>query len=263
MKYKVGDTPTVKSDLKVGEIYGTDTFVKRMDDLKGKTVTITKVSESLRAYDIEESDYCFTDEMFVNEIIDYHKEHIALWDWLSNNPEKTKYDYFEIKHKQFVVNNCYACEFVDTIKGAFGCKNCPLQWGLKENGDKNICRNDNNLFAIYNALLHTYKWTIDGNYTSYNTTMLNLISEYARKIRDLEWIEESPEIKKDKSKIIEEPSEIKEEEPNEYKRMYEELNVKYEELHKKNKTLYRNYMELAEQFASYINSSLDVCNKEE
>lgn len=62
MKYKVGDKVKVRSDLELYKVYGTDSFTSRMEEMKGKTVTIAHVSED--KYSIKEFGYGWTDEMF-------------------------------------------------------------------------------------------------------------------------------------------------------------------------------------------------------
>lgn len=89
MKYKVGDKVCVKEDLVVGERYkmedskASDTFVYAMEFFKGRVVTISSIF--CGKYKIEESGYCWTDEMFepikkMKPIIIYRKgrEVIAL-----------------------------------------------------------------------------------------------------------------------------------------------------------------------------------------
>jgi hypothetical protein len=67
MKYKVGDKVRVREDLKLNGWYKMengkykDTFVGKMERLRGKVVTIKSAKDKYR---IEESDYNWTDEMF-------------------------------------------------------------------------------------------------------------------------------------------------------------------------------------------------------
>lgn len=66
-KYKVGDKVRVRSDLKLGRLYlmedeeTRDSFVKPMDNLLGKVVTIKEITTKYR---IEEMALNWTDEMF-------------------------------------------------------------------------------------------------------------------------------------------------------------------------------------------------------
>lgn len=64
MKYKVGDKVKVRADLVQEEVYGCETAVDDMVDMRGMTVTIGDVDES--GYGIKEDPegYTWTDEMF-------------------------------------------------------------------------------------------------------------------------------------------------------------------------------------------------------
>lgn len=64
MKYKIGDKVRVRADLVRGEVYGCESAVDNMVDMRGMTVTIEDVDES--GYGIKEDleGYTWTDEMF-------------------------------------------------------------------------------------------------------------------------------------------------------------------------------------------------------
>lgn len=65
MKYKVGDKVKVRSDLKVGEIYGNQIFVKEMKKYRGRDATI--LEEHSNFYNIEEDkdeNWDWAEEMF-------------------------------------------------------------------------------------------------------------------------------------------------------------------------------------------------------
>lgn len=66
MKFKVGDKVKVRQDLKINEQYGNLTFVKEMQKMKGKTVTIEEVCRVY--YYIKEFKYGWTDEMFEDKV---------------------------------------------------------------------------------------------------------------------------------------------------------------------------------------------------
>ena len=61
MKYKVGDKVKLRDDLEVGERYGNCSFSDFMTHLKGKTVTIRKVS--CGRYQLNESFHVVSEEM--------------------------------------------------------------------------------------------------------------------------------------------------------------------------------------------------------
>lgn len=65
MKYKVGDKVRVRSDLKVGKIYGNQIFVKEMKKYRGRDATI--LEEHSNFYNIEEDkdeNWDWAEEMF-------------------------------------------------------------------------------------------------------------------------------------------------------------------------------------------------------
>lgn len=64
MRFKVGDKVKVRRDLIVGEAYGYESFVRYMENMKGKTVTIKEVCSD--SYRIEETGFWWTYEMFEN-----------------------------------------------------------------------------------------------------------------------------------------------------------------------------------------------------
>lgn len=64
MKYKVGDKVRVRKDLIVNEVYGNESFVIGMKDMRGKVATITEVHESVELYRIKECGYSWAEEMF-------------------------------------------------------------------------------------------------------------------------------------------------------------------------------------------------------
>lgn len=64
MKYEVGDKVMVRNDLEDNTRYGEYNFVKEMNRLKNKIVTIDKVVENFCYYTIKEDCFRWTDEMF-------------------------------------------------------------------------------------------------------------------------------------------------------------------------------------------------------
>lgn len=63
--YKVGDKVKIREDLEVDKKYNELFFVKEMEEYKGKIATITRVSPIQHSYeiDIDDSDWCWTDDM--------------------------------------------------------------------------------------------------------------------------------------------------------------------------------------------------------
>ncbi len=93
--------------------------------------------------------------------------HRSLWKWLSEHPEKEKDAWPRWKmHKeiQTVHASCFACA------SQRGCDDCPINWGINENGERNICyMNPNTLYK---------KWQ-----RAYDKER----SDYARQIAKLKW----------------------------------------------------------------------------
>ena len=57
MKYRVGDKVRVKTNLKVGGLYGNAIFTKDMENLAGELVAITSVDYGKDRYNIEDNAY--------------------------------------------------------------------------------------------------------------------------------------------------------------------------------------------------------------
>lgn len=64
MKYNVGDKVKIREDLKVGRRYNKCLFVENMKKYKGKIATITEITDNDYDIDIDDGDWCWTDEMF-------------------------------------------------------------------------------------------------------------------------------------------------------------------------------------------------------
>ena len=64
--YKIGDKVKIREDLEVNKSYNELFFVKDMEKYKGKIATITRVSPVTHSYeiDIDDNDWCWTDDMF-------------------------------------------------------------------------------------------------------------------------------------------------------------------------------------------------------
>ena len=68
-KYKVGDKVKIREDLIVDNVYGSDSFAEEMAQYKGKTATITDVYCDKYEIDLDDGDWCWTDEMFEDGVI--------------------------------------------------------------------------------------------------------------------------------------------------------------------------------------------------
>lgn len=112
------------------------------------------------------------------------QKHYEVWDWLSKNPDKGKYDWFALdKNKGIkVANGCFACQFDNEIAGC-SCGACPL-----------ICDETNNKSCL-GGLYEKYT-DAKGNYHIRKTSSLrDEVIELAKQIRDLPWSEEYVEDK--------------------------------------------------------------------
>ena len=101
--------------------------------------------------------------------------HVKMWDWLAKNPDKDKYDYFDLypDEKEFALDyECFACAYNEHVidKLSIRCRNecfyCP--------------------FEVKNEV-YTEKCCLGGRYKGWlqNSDDLKQRSEYARQIRDL------------------------------------------------------------------------------
>ena len=63
-----------------------------------------------------------------------HTNHIRLWDWLSKNPDKNKFNWpqwkYNIGNIDHVENSCFSCEYTNYIDpdDEHSCNGCPLVW---------------------------------------------------------------------------------------------------------------------------------------
>lgn len=111
-------------------------------------------------------------------------KYYELWDWLSKNPDKSKYDWFALDKNRGLeaVNNCFACEFDSKIKG-HACRACPI-----------ICDETNNKSCLGGLYEKYSDAKID--YHTYKTSIFrDRVIELAKQIRDLPWSEEYVEDK--------------------------------------------------------------------
>jgi len=62
-----------------------------------------------------------------DEAVRLHRE---LWDWLSKNPGKEKYDWPGWKIYNMVMHQCFCCEYAKTLVEDSGdrCVYCPVVW---------------------------------------------------------------------------------------------------------------------------------------
>ena len=65
--------------------------------------------------------------------MNYKQECLKMWQWLIDNPDKGKDDYFYKTNTKFVENSCYACESVEHLgytDFSYDCVEvCPISWG--------------------------------------------------------------------------------------------------------------------------------------
>lgn len=62
-KFKVGDKVRIKKNLKDFEFYGEDFYIREMDKYKGKIATVDKLYNKKYRLDIDNHEWCWTDEM--------------------------------------------------------------------------------------------------------------------------------------------------------------------------------------------------------
>lgn len=68
------------------------------------------------------------------------------WNWLAENPERKKYEYFKISKKPRVAFYCYCCQFSAKHKDIYCGKSCIINWNTS-----NGCLSDivNTLYSLY------------------------------------------------------------------------------------------------------------------
>ena len=112
-----------------------------------------------------------------------HEWHMELWNWLADNPEKEKIDWFKLKfndnYYNEVYSDCFACQCANYDSFDWiHCKKCPIIWGNEEFQSDIFCINN-----LEDAFINTLfdKWT-------YESDMVKR-SEYAHQIANLPWNE--------------------------------------------------------------------------
>lgn len=83
--------------------------------------------------------------------------HKKLWEWLANNPEKEKRDYFSVMgmpKKDHPESLCYACEYDNDDS----CRSCPLD-GWNSDG-KCLCQciSDNGLYGRWEDAMDAHDY---------------------------------------------------------------------------------------------------------
>lgn len=114
------------------------------------------------------------------------QKHYELWDWLSKNPDKNKYDWFALDKNRGIIasNNCFACQFDSEVVGNKACVRCPIGSGKAVIGES--C-----LGGLYERYMKA-----KSNYRISKTSDLRAeVIELAEQIRDLPWSEEYVEDK--------------------------------------------------------------------
>lgn len=109
------------------------------------------------------------------------QKHYELWDWLSKNPDKNKYDWFALDKNRGIIasNNCFACQFDSEAVGNKACVRCPIGSGKAVIGES--C-----LGGLYERYMKA-----KSNYRISKTSDLRAeVIELAEQIRDLPWSEE-------------------------------------------------------------------------
>lgn len=113
----------------------------------------------------------------------FKQKHYELWDWLSKNPNKIKYDWFDSIYyvgtpKLDIKNSCFACELARQIR----------RNDFDNSIDKPICE--------YCPICKRVGSCLNGLYNEYSEATNNLRRmEFAKQIRDLPWSEEYVEDK--------------------------------------------------------------------
>jgi hypothetical protein len=114
MKYKVGDKVRVKSDLQVGETYGSNTFIESMANHFGQGAIITEIDEG-NGYMLDIDEACrYTEEMLEKPILAVNYDgslNLDAKEDLINNPKHyttggiETIDFIEAKNLNFRLAN--------------------------------------------------------------------------------------------------------------------------------------------------------------
>lgn len=92
-EFKVGQEVVIRRDLVEGQMYGADDVVSEMLECCGKTATITSVlwgGKKCRL-DVDESQWCWTPEMFEEEVVEIKEEDMVKVVAVEGSKRKEKY----------------------------------------------------------------------------------------------------------------------------------------------------------------------------
>ena len=96
-----------------------------------------------------------------SEAVRLHRE---MWNWIANKLEGKNGSYYlnELKEiyiysvleldieEEYILNDCFCCEYAKMDNGDFDCSRCPLIWGTEENAKEYFC--EEGFYEIPNEL---------------------------------------------------------------------------------------------------------------
>lgn len=116
--------------------------------------------------------------------------HRMLWNWLADNPDKDKEDFFEkFKCNIKPIDTCFACECAGRSLSnprIANCKKCPLTWGTEKDErykyKETYCLYIGDYFDLDYDFVPLYEKYENNNYYDEK-------SDIAKQIAEMEWIE--------------------------------------------------------------------------
>ena len=150
-KFKIGDKVRLRDDLEVGEDYGEITFLRDMKSLRGKELTIDRISQQGN-YILKEGRFYYSEEMLekVNDTDDLLEFALGK---LNMTKEELRREYEKNKIGEQIVEDIERrCEDFESYCSSRGCGDCDIEKFIKRNNMKEVSAG--NCILIYEHLFN-------------------------------------------------------------------------------------------------------------
>ena len=134
-EFKIGDKVRLRDDLEVGEKYGGLEFLSRMEGLKGKEITIDRISRQGN-YILKEGRFYYSEEM-LEKVTDTDDLLEFALGKLNMTKEELRREYKKNKISEQIVEDVIKrCEDFENYCSSRGCGDCDIEKFIKRNNMK-------------------------------------------------------------------------------------------------------------------------------